>query len=290
MTIFPLASDLPSQGFQFAVLLYIVAGVVSFAASASIYWRRRRQAGRHTACALLLALFVAAMQILVIASFWRIRVAGYEHQYFRDTMLTTAIVLLPAFFISAFVMAAAGAWISERNRMAPFPVARGLVRGEPARWKVAAETVLVSVVAGGVALAYSIGLFVATERALGHPPQPAPGTEDVAHLFEGRALLVLGFGLAAAFWEEIFVRLFLQNALIRLFRNARGGTACAIGVASFIWAAGHAGTMNPELVKFLQVFFIGLLLGFLCVRRGVEATLLAHSSFNIGILIVGGFQ
>lgn len=285
----PLAA-LPAPGFKDAVLVYLAAAFVSFVGASWIFWRKRRQAGRHAAAAFGLAMFVAAMQLLVIGSLHGRRLQAYEHAYFRDLMLAMAIVLLPAFFISAFFMSASGALLAERNGLTAFPISRDLMRGAPNRWKNAGEAAILAIVSAAVALAYSLALFSAAKRVFGYEPRPAPGTEDVAVVFAGQTLLVLGFGLAAAFWEEIFVRFFLQNALLRAFRRAKGGAACAVIVASAIWAAGHAGTMEPEVVKFLQVFVIGLLFGLVCLRRGIETCLLAHSTFNVGILIVGGFQ
>jgi membrane protease YdiL (CAAX protease family) len=280
----------PSSGFQNAVLVYIAAAFLSFAAAASIFFRRRRQAGRHAWCALLLALFVAAMQMVVVLSLRRIPDTDFERNYFRDTMYATALILLPAFFISAFFMTASGAFLAERADIPPFPISRAFAASDPRRGRLFVESLFLALLAAAVAVAWSILLFKATERFTGAPPQPAPGTEDVAFIFTGRTALVLGFGLAAAFWEEIFVRLFLQNALIRLFRNARGGTGCAVVVASAVWAAGHAGTVQPELVKFLQVFGVGIMLGIVNLRRGIEPCLVAHSAFNVGILVIGGFQ
>lgn len=285
-----LLAAVTSAGFRDAVLVYLAVAFVSFVAAGSIFWRRRRQAGRHTGSALMLAMFVAAMQLLVIASLARLTGGTYEQAYFRDLMLASAVILLPAFFISSFLMAASGSFLAERAGICPWPVSRAFQRGEPGRWRSAGTSLAVALVAGGLALAYSVSLFFAAQRITGSPPRAAEGTEDIAIIFSGRILLVVGFGLAAAFWEEIFVRLFLLNALFLLFRRARGGAAAAVIVSSAVWAAGHAGTMEPELVKFLQVFLIGIMLGIVFIRRGIESCLASHSAFNIGILIVGGFQ
>jgi hypothetical protein len=285
-----LLAALPSEGFQYAVFVYLAAAFVSFVAAANILWRRRRQAGRHVPCALGLAVAVGLLQLLVVVSLGRLRSGTFDQTYFRDTMLATALVLLPAFFISSFVLTASGAFLSERARTPPFPVARGIASAAPSRWRPAGESLAIALVAGGVGLAWSVALFAACERITGKPPEPAPGTEEVAGVFAGNVPLVLGFGLAAAIWEEIFVRLFLLNALRLLFKRARGATAAAVAVSSAIWAAGHAGTMNPELVKFLQVFAIGIMLDVIYLKRGFETTLAAHGAFNIGILVVGGFQ
>lgn len=285
----PLA-DLPSAGFEYAVLVYLAAGFISFVAAGSLFWKRRRQVGRHVPSALAVAFLIGLCQLVVVVSLSRAKGTDYEQIFFRDTMHTSAMVFLPAFFLSAFVMAASGAYLSERAKTPPFPVSH-TIAVEPGRSaRPIALTILIAVVSGGVGLAYSVALFKACEVATGKPPQPAPGTEDLAGIFAGNLPLVLAFGLAAAIWEEVFVRIFLLNGLRLLFKNAQGGTAAAVIVASAVWAAGHAGTMNPELVKFLQVFPIGILFSIVYLKRGAEATLAAHSAFNIGILFLGGFQ
>lgn len=285
-----LLGTMASSGFQNAVFVYIAASVLSFAAGASLFVRRRREVARHTPAALVLASAVGAMQLLVIAALAQVSDRSFEADYFRDVLSATAIVLLPAFFISTFVMAATGAWLSEKEKTPPFPVANGLWRRKAGTLRAAAERIGIALVAGGVALIYSIGLFWGCQQLTGSPPQPAPGTEEVAEIFAGNIPLVLGFGLAAAFWEEIFVRLFLLNALRRLFRGARFSTVCAVLLSSAIWAAGHAGTMNPEIIKFMQVFVVGILFGIIHVKKGIETCLGAHSAFNVGILVLGGFQ
>ncbi|MCC6740059.1 MAG: CPBP family intramembrane metalloprotease [Planctomycetia bacterium] len=281
---------LPSAGFEYAVLVYLGAAVVSFAAAGSIFWRRRRQAGRHVPTALAVAFLIAVCQLVVVTSLSRVKASDYEGTFFRDTMHTSAMVFLPAFFVSAFVMAASGAYLSELAGTQPFPLSHTLAQEPRGVVRPAVLTLLIAGASGAAGLAYSVALFKGCEVVTGKPPQPAPGTEDLAAIFAGNVPLVLAFGLAAAIWEEVFVRLFLLNGLRWVFRSARGGTVAAVVVSSAIWAAGHAGTMNPELVKFLQVFPIGLLFSLVYLRRGAETTLAAHAAFNAGILFLGGFQ
>ena len=285
----PLAA-VSSGGLEHAVLVYALAAIVSFAAAGSLFWRRRRQVGRHVPAALTIAFLIALCQLLVIVALSRLPPGKFEERFFRDLMDTQSIVFLPALFLSGFVMAASGAWLSERAKTPPFPVSRAAMRDPATAGRPLVLTLGIALVASGVALAWSIALFKGCELATGTPPQPAPGTEPVQAIFRGNALLLLGFGIAAAIWEEVFVRLFLLNALRVLFRKAQGGTIAAVVVSSAIWAAGHAMTMNPEIVKFMQVFPIGVLFAIVYIRRGAEATLLSHGIFNFGILLIGGFQ
>ncbi|MEK7466089.1 MAG: CPBP family intramembrane glutamic endopeptidase [Planctomycetota bacterium] len=285
----PLAA-VSSGGLEHAVLVYTATAIISFAAAGSLFWKRRRQVGRHVPAALTIAFMIGLCQLLVIVALSRVAPGKFEERFFRDLMYTQSIVFLPALFLSGFVMAATGAWLSERVKTPPFPVTRlAMTEPEKAR-KPVLETLGIAVVASGVALAWSVILFKGCEVMTGKPPQPAQGTEPVLVIFAGNILLQLGFGIAAAIWEEVFVRLFLLNALRLLLRRAQGSTAIAVILSSAIWAAGHAMTMNPEMVKFLQVFPIGILFAIVYIRRGAEATLATHAVFNFGILFLGGFQ
>ncbi|KAF0240642.1 MAG: Abortive infection [Planctomycetota bacterium] len=272
------------------MLVYTVTAIVSFVAAGSLFWKRRRQVGRHVPAALTIALMIGLCQLLVILALSRVPPGKFEERFFRDMMFTQSVVFLPALFLSGFVMAATGAWLSERAKTEPYPVTRVVLkeRGKSG-WPIL-QTLGIAVIASGVAVAWSVVLFKGCEIVTGKPPQPAPGLEPLLVMFKGRFLLLLGFGIAAAIWEEVFVRLFLLNALRVLFRNAKGSTIAAVVVSSAIWAAGHAMTMNPEIVKFLQVFPIGILFAIVYIRRGAEATLASHCVFNFGILFIGGFQ
>lgn len=285
-----LLAAVSSGGLEHAVFVYTATAILSFAAAGSLFWKRRRQVGRHIPAALTIAFMIGLCQLLVIVALARVSPGDYEQKFFRDLMYTQSIVFLPALFLSGFVMAATGAWLSERVKTAPFPVTRIAIREPQNSVKPVFRTLGIALVASGVALAWSVVLFKACEVVTGFPPQPAPGTEPVLVIFQGNMLLQLGFGLSAAIWEEVFVRLFLLNALRYLFRKARGSTVIAVVLSSAIWAAGHSMTMNPELVKFLQVFPIGILFSIVYVRRGAEATLASHVVFNFGILFLGGFQ
>jgi hypothetical protein len=281
---------LASGGLEHAVFVYTATAILSFAAAGSLFWKRRRQVGRHVPAALAIAFMIGLCQLLVIVALSRVTTGEYEEKFFRDLMFTQSIVFLPALFLSGFVMAATGAWLSERVKTPPFPVTHITVNEPGKAWKPILQTLGIAVVASGVALAWSVVLFKACEVKTGLPPQPAAGTEPVLVIFKGNILLQLGFGIAAAIWEEVFVRLFLLNALRLIFRKAKGSTVAAVVVSSAIWAAGHAMTMNPEIVKFLQVFPIGILFAIVYIRRGAEATLASHCVFNCSILFLGGFQ
>ncbi len=87
--------------------------------------------------------------------------------------------------------------------------------------------------------------------------------------------------LEFAFTEELIFRLGIQNYLATKLNRNNNGYWIAIVLTSIVWALGHAGTLDPNWVKFAQIFPVGLALGWLYRRNGVESTIIAHSLFNV---------
>ena len=55
----------------------------------------------------------------------------------------------------------------------------------------------------------------------------------------------------------------------------------AIVITSAVWSLAHVNTLDPEWVKIAQVFPLGVGLGYLFKRFGVEICILAHGVFNV---------
>ena len=58
----------------------------------------------------------------------------------------------------------------------------------------------------------------------------------------------------------------------------------AIALTSLLWTLGHAGMLDPGWVKLAQIFPVGLMLGWLFRRHGVEACMLTHGLFNVTMI------
>lgn len=132
-------------------------------------------------------------------------------------------------------------------------------------------------------IGYSIVLFLITR-----PTTSALFTDSSTDAGEAGALTVvmgLFVALAYAFSEEIFFRLGIQRWLATylgpVVSPARLRFWLPIGLSTFLWTVGHAGALEPEWVKLAQIFPIGLALGWLYERRGVESTVIAHLVFNV---------
>lgn len=131
------------------------------------------------------------------------------------------------------------------------------------------------------ALVYSVALFRLAPPRIAEVLVGLPGyTPERAQAFTLQVLVTV---LAAAFSEEIVYRLGIQSFFAR-YLNCRGGRYwIPVVLASFLWTLGHAGAMEPAWVKLAQIFPIGLMLGWLYRRHGVESCMLAHALFNLAL-------
>jgi len=135
------------------------------------------------------------------------------------------------------------------------------------------------IVTGGSAV-YSALLFLLTKPHIAEMVQRAFAvreSSDAGRYTPFAILLVLAF----AFGEEIFFRLGIQNFLAMYLKWQGNRYWAAIAATSLLWTIGHAGVLDPDWVKFAQIFPLGLMLGWLFRRHGVEACILAHGLFNI---------
>ena len=109
----------------------------------------------------------------------------------------------------------------------------------------------------------------------------------------GACLLVT----VAAINEEILFRTFLLGVFLSLFQlpgtaaqsvTRPGLAACALAIlaTSLFWALPHAGMVQPEWWKMLQVSGLGIILGILGLRRGPAATIVAHITFNLAAVLL----
>lgn len=91
--------------------------------------------------------------------------------------------------------------------------------------------------------------------------------------------------------EEIFSRLFLQSLFMNWFGKTRCGVALSIVMVSSIWALSHPGIIETDGIKFIQIFLLGIILGVLMLKKGVECCCVAHTVFNIvAYVFLAGFQ
>lgn len=135
-----------------------------------------------------------------------------------------------------------------------------------------------TVAAGGIL--FSVLLFLAFKPTLSSLAQERFNQELTIESLPFSMLLVLSF----AFAEEIIFRLGIQNLFAKHFGWQGKRYWWAIILTTIIWTMGHVGVLDPNWVKMVQVFPVGLALGWLFRKYGTESAIIAHSVFNVVLL------
>ena len=94
-------------------------------------------------------------------------------------------------------------------------------------------------------------------------------------------IIMLNYVSVGALVEELYTRLFALPLIIFLLRGRRGADVLAVFLTAALWSLAHSGMIIPEWYKFTQVFVVGIILGFLFLRRGIEATIITHVIINV---------
>ncbi|MDK2973152.1 MAG: Type prenyl endopeptidase Rce1-like [Candidatus Sumerlaeota bacterium] len=99
-------------------------------------------------------------------------------------------------------------------------------------------------------------------------------------------LAFLPIALLAPFVEEILFRLGVQGVLEEGCRRVGISPMAAIIVTSLLFAFGHAGMVTPDGAKELQIFGVGLILGWLKWRHGFRACVAGHMGLNLTSVVL----
>ncbi|MBI1871564.1 MAG: CPBP family intramembrane metalloprotease [Chlamydiae bacterium] len=84
-----------------------------------------------------------------------------------------------------------------------------------------------------------------------------------------------------AFYEEIVFRLFIQGFVRFIFKKYTWNGVVAILFSSLLFSLGHFGILETWWVKFVQTFVIGIILGKLMKKYGMEISFAVHTILNI---------
>ena len=193
----------------------------------------------------------------------------------RNVLLATAgCVLLPAVGVKH------GPWLRLLGpRPAAAPIGAALLR-------IAA------------ALALMAGLSYALFRTV--EPRPGPFFERMASLARdsefslladasARPLEACAYAASAAVQEELVYRFVLLAILLHGLRRVlarRAARATAVVLTALAWAAVHAGMVEPEWAKLLQVSLLGCVLGWLALAQGAGSAVVAHVVFNLTAILL----
>lgn len=231
---------------------------------------------RHPQFALLVfrgASFIFLILLIIIGSviIYALLTGVFIDIIFLD-ITTTAIA-------SAIILP--GGWASARKVNIPRAV---WLRRKFHRYKgfITWRFVIISICAGLFCVLYTAVLFHLFSGRI-HPEfleelkrsgLEQPGTE----------LIQIASVLAAPFTEEIIFRFVLISVLLTRFkRPTRLNILIVLVLSSLLWTLLHTGMIVPFGVKEAQIFGIGLVLGWLLLRYGLEASIIAHIVLNLNV-------
>jgi len=276
------------MGDEFAFSLSVILGILLFslATIGIFFWAvgvsiaNRRYVRRILPKAVLVA--IPPIVLIVLGGILPQVAAGLW-----DYVKLNLLLYIPAGFVFLLFYITAGVVYSAHNKIPLFPLVRGRIgKGDLFLY------VGTSFVAGLAAIATSIYLFILTH------PTPSPIVKQLSQVpselmrvetpvdFAAVGAMLVG----SAIVEELVYRMYLQNALeVVLSRFIRFAWLPAIVLTSLLWALGHVGTLQPAWVKVAQIFIAGIIFGVLARKKGVEASIIAHSVLNLSFPLLQGF-
>jgi membrane protease YdiL (CAAX protease family) len=129
------------------------------------------------------------------------------------------------------------------------------------------------------AWAYSWALFALTSprlnEALIKASEAVPEEATVSAPIIAFGAVLVGVG------EEVLFRLGIQNFLAARLGLGRERYWVAILATTVVWTLLHGATLDPEWVKLVQIFPLGIALGFMYRYLGLEVCMASHALFNL---------
>lgn len=264
---------------QVVTLAYTGLLIVLFIAMVVSYFRHRRRVRRYTRVAVILALGVIAIDASIFILNQDVRVALGAPMVFCLNVVV---------FARLVIYGVVGMYCARSVRVPHAPVLRAMTARRPPRDAGLARGLLLWVpatVAGAVAFSWALFTLVPTRMSdamhalLESSVAGAPISTEPSLV---AALVMLEFALA----EEVTFRLGIQNFLAHVFGLRGSRYWLAVLCSTVLWSAAHAGMLEPEWVKFAQVAPLGIALGFLARRYGVESSIAAHAAFNLVMMVL----
>lgn len=131
-----------------------------------------------------------------------------------------------------------------------------------------------------VMVAYSILLFALTKPSAGPVIEMFYGEDDPALDFQDIVYLLV-FLTYFAIAEEFIYRGCFQSMLSRWFGSSGAGITASTLITALLWTIAHSGSLEPDWIKYVQVFPMGLFLSYWFVRFGFLGTASVHLAFNL---------
>jgi len=192
------------------------------------------------------------------------------------------IALSGVIYLKSIIMVCIGIHLSSKTGQVDIPLIKKLFR------KGEGETINVrnyiistaAVILGSVIFSYV--LFKLTSPSMSQMiKKNLLDSTSFSELTSAPTFQVLIELVAISIAEEITFRFVIQNYVAKIFKLEGKKYWIAIVFAAFIWALAHGNTLDPEWVKFAQIFPIGIALGGLYKKYGLESSMFAHAGFNV---------
>jgi len=231
------------------------------------FYRKAMEFRRPALIIALINTFFAVIKFMPFIFNWPCLTENLKNHDFSG-YLTLMIFIIPYDLIKLFIFITAGYLLYTYLNFRP-------LRGEwksPRCWMDILMTCIIF-----TALTESLVYFV-------HPVISDQGrkiSELMLSYYVSKDVGLFHIASCAPWVEEVTWRFFWPALLLYTFRNVRLKWVYSIVITSALWSIAHAGMLNPEWMRFIQIFVYGLLLGWLLKKRGLEACLASHFISNI---------
>lgn len=193
-------------------------------------------------------------------------------------LLLGVLSLLQAGWYVLVFCAGVGEW--DRARLPGYAL---LMRGERSAWKGIGLGALFGTFAGVVSTVVLVWL------GIGIGPMLVEFAELMGHIdrlaWPYRLALYSLMVVGPAITEELAFRGLMLGFLLRIGGDRRWLAVLSIVFVSFLWSLLHIPNTDMPVVKCLQIFLIGLVLGELARRRGMEAAIAGHVMLNVSAVV-----
>lgn len=196
------------------------------------------------------------------------------------------LILAVITYIKVAIYTATGMHICSSLGFKDLPLIRRIIKKEDYE-EINIKNYILTIFAAVLgAVIYSYVLFKLTSPAISDALKNILGREGNINR-SGELTFTLVFTMISiGISEELSFRFVIQNYLAKKITYIRNRYWIAIVFSALFWTLAHGGTTNPEWVKLVQIFPVGLSLGWMYKKFGLESCIIAHASFNILMTLI----
>ncbi|HOB20718.1 MAG TPA: CPBP family intramembrane metalloprotease [Candidatus Atribacteria bacterium] len=257
----------------------LLIGIGFFVLAVVYYFTEARADRLQNIKRAILLITVATVAGIIVAILTRYAVQFYESDFMdmnsEENFIGTMVSIVFNFFIYIFYIQCGQHF--SRQRELPGSL---YLKGESLRSRIDWKLILIPM---PFLLAWTglvFGLFPTEPTELAYAVTPA-NNDFSAVLYN-----IMTASVMAPIQEEILYRHFAMGILYRWFGRGRVAVVFNIIITGTVFAAAHVGVVTNDWVKVLQILPLGILLGLIYHKRGLENSILAHSAFNTFTVLI----